>query len=225
MIVHRDVPTVTVDGTPVPLLTALTPSDRPQVLEREHEFSQTWGWDGAREAVARATACVTVVEVMGHLHAPADRVTAFRSVVAALAAGTDPIAIWCPNLVKFVPPAHADGLEILVNVRLFRIEDGEEGELVMDSLGLHVLGLPDVQCHFRGVDPGEMAQVLYNLAAHILEHGDVVDDGHTVPGVRGDERWPCRHEAALIGPERVVLAIDPSGGPARRRRAGWRRRG
>jgi hypothetical protein len=208
MIVHERFGTVIADGTRVPLFTAITPSAERQVIEREHDFSQTWAWPEAQTEVARATACVAVVEVMGHPHEPGDRLTAFRAVAEALAATTDPLAIWSPNVCKFVPPAHADGLEPYINVRLFRVEDGD-GELVMDSLGLHALGLPDVQCRFRSIDPGDMAPVLYNTAAYIVDHGDVIGDGHTIAGPRGDERWRCRHETALIGPDRTVIDIEP----------------
>ncbi len=209
LIAHEDFGTVIADGTRVPVFTAITPSPQLHVIEREHDFSQTWGWPQARAEVARATACVAVTEVMGHLHAPADRLKAFRSVVELVAA-TDPLALWCPNLTKFVPPGHADGLEAFINVRLFRVENGErDGEMVMDSLGLHAFDLPDVQCHFAGIDPDVMSRVLYDTAAYVLENGDVIEDGNTVPGPEGDERWSCRHEAALIGPERVVLDIRP----------------
>ena len=79
----------------------------------------------------------------------------------------------------------------------------------MDTLGLHALGLPDFQIRFRDLPPGRVASVLYNLAAYVLENSDVIDAGHTVAGVNGDEHWPCRHEDALVEPDRVVLDIDP----------------
>jgi len=44
-------------------------------------------------------------------------------------------------------------------------------------------------------------------AAYILEHGDVIEDGHTIAGPGGEEHWHCRHETALVAPERTVLDI------------------
>lgn len=96
----------------------------------------------------------------------------------------------------------------VVNVRLFRIEN-DPGVTVMDTIGLHCLGLPDLQCHFRDLDPGAMARVLYDTAAYVFENGDVIEDGHTVAGVGGDEHWRCQHEDALVEPRREVLDIDP----------------
>ena len=79
----------------------------------------------------------------------------------------------------------------------------------MDTLGLHVLRLPDLQCHFRNIDESRMAGVLYNLAAYIVDAGDIIGDGNTISGVEGTEHWRCQHEMSLIGPERLVLDIHP----------------
>ena len=209
MIVHERFGTVIADGTRVPLFTALTLREPRQVSEAEHDFGQTWGWPEAKEVVARARTAVMVAEVMGTLHPPADRLAAFRTTLEAAVAVTAPLAIWSQNATKFVPPEHANGLESFVNVRLFRVEDSD-GEMVMDSLGLHAFGLPDVQCHFRDLDPNDVSRLLYDTAAYVLDHGDVIEDGHTVPGLDGEERWRCRHEAALVGPEREVLDVEPS---------------
>ena len=78
----------------------------------------------------------------------------------------------------------------------------------MDTLGLHVLGLPDLQCHFTGLDPNGIARILHNTAAYIYEHGDVIDDGHTISGPDG-EAWRCQHEDTLVPPHRLVLDLDP----------------
>ena len=42
----------------------------------------------------------------------------------------------------------AGDLDGLINVRYFSISN-DPGAVVMDTLGLHVFGLPDVQCHFQ----------------------------------------------------------------------------
>ena len=80
----------------------------------------------------------------------------------------------------------------------------------MDSLGLHILRLPDVQCHFVDLNPDTVANFLFNVANYLLVKGDVIHDDETVPGFEPDTRWPCRHEISLIGPEREVLDIEPN---------------
>jgi hypothetical protein len=162
LIAHEQVFTTIADGTRVPLLTFVTPAEP----ERAH-------------------ASVLLAEMMGHLHEREHRRAAFRSVVTALLAMTDPVATWWPNACKLVPPAEAAD-HGFVNVRLFNVQD-EPGEMVMDSLGLHVFGLPDVQCRFRDLEPGRVAAQLYDLAARIFERGGDGDGN------------------ALVAPERAVI--------------------
>ena len=49
------------------------------------------------------------------------------------------------------------------------------------------------------------------MAYYLFERGDVIKDGETVPGVLDRDRWRCQHEMAMVGPERVVLDLDPGG--------------
>jgi hypothetical protein len=97
-----------------------------------------------------------------------------------------------------------------VNVRLFQVQGRQEGEVLMDTIGLAALGLPDLQCHFVGLDPQQVANTLYGAAYYVYENGDVIEDGETIQGAgEGVVRWRCRHEDALMDPARVVLDIDP----------------
>jgi hypothetical protein len=80
--------------------------------------------------------------------------------------------------------------------------------MVMDTLGLHVFELPDVQCHFRGREPGEIAKMLFSTAAYVFRSGDVIADGNTISGPKGDERLVCFHEPALLEPSRQVIDVD-----------------
>jgi hypothetical protein len=86
---------------------------------------------------------------------------------------------------------------------------GAPGEVVMDTLGLAALGLPDLQCHFRNLDRMAVARLLYNTGWYIFSNGDVIADGHTIEGVAPGARWRCRHEDALVPPAREVLDLDP----------------
>jgi hypothetical protein len=98
-----------------------------------------------------------------------------------------------------------------VNLRMFNIQGGPsgEGEIVMDTLGLEVFGLPDLQCHYNGLPPNAVASHLYNLAGYLFDHGDVIEDGHTVQGLEVDQIWKCQHEESLLDPKRVVLDVCP----------------
>jgi hypothetical protein len=132
------------------------------------------------------------------------------AVAEMMGLGHEPAAIWWPASTSPVTPdaLRRHDLVGLVNVRMFRIE-GDPGALVMDTLGLHVLDLPDLRCHFTGLDPDDVARILHTTAAYVDEHGDVIDDGHTISGI-GDDAWRCQHEDALVPPHRLVLDLDPA---------------
>ncbi|HKN44364.1 MAG TPA: DUF4261 domain-containing protein, partial [Propionibacteriaceae bacterium] len=68
--------------------------------------------------------------------------------------------------------------------------------------------LPDVQCHFREREPGEIAKMLFSTAAYLFRSGDVIADGNTISGPKGDERLVCFHEPALLEPSRRVIDVD-----------------
>ncbi len=184
------------------------------------EVSQTWDWPGAEQALTEARASVLVTEVFAAGYPVRDRVAALTSVVAAVAGATSPVAISWPTSQRVSDPAATlePGVGGLLNVRLFTVSDDED-ELVMDTLGLAPFGLPDLQCHFRDLEPAALAAVLFSAATYVLEAGDVIADGETISGPRGDEHWPCRHEVALVGPARTVLDVDPGDPYAAGRRA------
>src|SRR5215831_2919502 len=100
------------------------------------------------------------------------------------------------------PRAPAERLEV------FRVE-GTASDVVMDTLGLQVFGLPDLQCHCHGIELPRLATYLRNAANYIFERGDVVRDGDTIEGLEPGEKWRCLQEEALIPPDRLVIDLDP----------------
>jgi hypothetical protein len=210
------------DGSPVrPLVAAVLPGS-PLGTDGKQlpDTSQTWDWPGADQALAGARASVLVSELDAAPYGPRDRAAALTATVVALSSATGPVAISWPTSQRVTDPAEpaVDGLGGLLNVRLFTVSD-EEDERIMDTRGLAPFGLPDVQIHFRDLDPGRLAGVLYATASYLLEVGDVISDGNTIPGPEGDERWRCLHEDALVAPARRVIDIDPGDPYAAGRRA------
>ena len=61
--------------------------------------------------------------------------------------------------------------------------------------------------HFTTLDPAQVSAYLYNTAVYLIQNGDVIEDGHTLDSIDGQEKWPCQHEDALVGPEREVVEI------------------
>lgn len=95
-----------------------------------------------------------------------------------------------------------------MNVRLFNIE-GSENEILMDTIGLGSLGLPDLQCHFKNLNPNDIAKMLRTYGDYILKKGDVINDGETIQGLSANDKWKCKHEISLVEPKRIILDINP----------------
>lgn len=214
-------------GTAYPTTAIVVEVDGEPHNERfRDDLRQTWGFPGARDAVDATGATVLVTDALAHLLQPPRRLELFQGVLAAVVEVAPPLAIhWAPAG-HLVDPAgwrrqldDGDRLHGAVNVRLFR--DGERrGELVMDTLGLAALGLPDVQCHFYDLDAGLMAGWLRAVAKHLFDNGPVLRDGATVSGFVPLSRWKVETEAAILPPHREVVDVDTGDGHA----AGLRRR-
>jgi hypothetical protein len=177
-----------------------------------HDLTQTWSWPEAAPTLARTTYTLMVADPMGRLHAPGPRAAAFRAVVNAIIAQTRPIGTWWPASTLALPPqaATTPPLGGLVNVRLFN-NAGRPGHLLMDTVGMHALGLPDAQIYFHDLSEGRVAALLFDLAKYVFS-GANIHPGHTVQGVHADQRWRVSYQPAKVDPERLVLELDP--GPA-----------
>jgi hypothetical protein len=81
-----------------------------------------------------------------------------------------------------------------------------ENDIVMDTIGLNRLGLPDLQVRFTQYDANAIGLLLWNYAYYIADNGDIIADGNTIEGP-GGEVWHCLHVPSLVGPERIVLTM------------------
>ena len=193
-----------------PLLTVImTASPLGQGGKTLPDASQTWGWEGAEAAVSACRRSLLVSEMFDDNRTPHERWGAMSGVVAELAALTDPTVLSWPQSQRVGNPKlfTSGDLDGLINVRYFSIAN-DPGVIVMDTLGLHVFGLPDVQCHFRDREPGEIATMLFSTAVYLFQSGDVIADGNTISGRWIDERLRCFHEPALLAPSRTVIDVD-----------------
>jgi hypothetical protein len=197
------------DGS-APLLTVIMPgSPLGEGGKALPDVSQTWDWEGAEAAVASCRSSLLVTEMLGEGWTPEDRWGAMSGVVAELIKHTHPKVISWPQSQRVGDPNLfvAGDLAGLINVRYFSIAN-DPGAIVMDTLGLQAFGLPDVQCHFRDREPAEIAAMLFSTAVYLFRSGDVIADGNTISGPKGDERLLCFREPALLEPRREVIDVD-----------------
>lgn len=184
-------------------------------------ISQTWHWGDGRALALNAKAALRIVD-HGSRFEYKERLRRIRLVVTSVARVTNPVAIhWTESqqigdpqeLLRAVEENWADPVLFAVNVRLFRI-DPEPGDafgmtsFVMDTFGLAPLGLPDVQCHFRQLDPTVVGPVLYDVAQTLFERGPVILSGSKVAGPEG-ESWTAQFEDSIADPPRGVIDLNP----------------
>ena len=86
-------------------------------------------------------------------------------------------------------------------------------DMMVDSVGMSTLFLPDLQYHFHGVDPNHVVFHAYNVLDYIFEHGNIIGDGETIAGLQNGEmnqdiQWKVQYEDSLIQPVREVLDIN-----------------
>jgi hypothetical protein len=217
-IFHRDVPIELANGS-VCAQTAVLGSDQGVTPEElEPLLQQTRDWPGARDAVARARRRLLVTDLMSSSLGAPQRLDVFMRATAALVRVLRPIAIAWRTAGKVVDPDaflramesgdRLDKFLVAMNVRMFNVGN-EPGEMVMDTMGLASLRVPDLQVHYRDLDPNDVAHHLFNTALYVFEKGDVLEDGHTVDGVAPGQKWRCQHEEPLVGPKRVVVDLNP----------------
>jgi len=198
------------------LVGATVPLD-PGLLEKA--LQQTWDWPEVRQVVASTPCALLANDFVAAGLERKLRNKQFRCFLRAVQEIAPCKAMHWMNTQKIVNPERfvfqqgeeePQPLYGSINVRLFNIQ-GTSGDILMDTLGLGVMGLPDIQCHYRGLQPDDVAPILYNVAYYIFQHGDIIKNGETVPGVLENDKWRCQHEMALVGPERIVLDLDPGG--------------
>ena len=204
------------DKQSVPSQIAILRADTPfDPSEYDDAIQQTWDWPEKQEAIAQSKHCILVTEVMGRGLEVEDRLEILQAVMHVIIENGGVTAISQSNARCLLNPQtyiqhHADGYVYygVINVRFFNISN-HEGDMLMDSVGGSVFGVPDVQCHFRGLDPSDISRFVFNSAVYLIQNGDVIEDGHTLAGIEQGSKWRCQHEDALVAPERVVLDANP----------------
>ncbi len=180
-------------------------------------IQQSWACEDASDRISACLSRRCVTEMMARLLEPADRLKLFHGVLQAFAEITKPHAIVFAHSQQIIapevylgschkPPLHRPGS---LNVRFFRITNSDANDMIMDTRGLDEIGLHDIQCHFRDLDPNDVSRVLYNTAIYVAENGAVIESGHTIVGTTPESKWGCQFENSLLNPRREVLDLNP----------------
>ncbi len=176
-------------------------------------------WPEAKEIIKSATGKIIISDLLFGYFDYKIRFNLFRKVLLSITSLVPCLAIhWKgsqkltnPYYEKVISPStkkqRLNLLDLAVNVRMFKIENN--GEIIMDTVGLSNFGLPDLQCHYKNLPPNDIAQILYSSAEYMYLNGDVIKDGETIQGISENDHWICQHEVAIVKPNRIVLDINP----------------
>lgn len=107
-------------------------------------------------------------------------------------------------------PRESRFIHFAVNVRFFNIKD--TNDMMVDSLGMNTLYLPDVQYHFHGMDQNWVVNHAYNVLSYIFNNENPIESGDPIDGIVNgamsrEVMWRCQYENALIQPVREVIDI------------------
>lgn len=205
------------DGAIPAQLVLLPASGGPDPEKYADAFQQSWSFRNAREVLESCHHSCLFSDLMSAALPQDVRRKVLAGGLVAILECLQIDAVYFPETQQFLEPARLladlnqqqlNPTTGFVNVRFFNVSN-TPGDMVMDTLGLASFGLTDLQVHFHSMEPNDVARVLHNTAVYILERGDVIDNGHTIQGRSGDERWPCRQEESLLEPKRVVLDVNP----------------
>jgi hypothetical protein len=181
-----------------------------------HAYRQAWHWHTAQDVTAKCSHDLMVTDLMALPLPYRDRVIYFQKFLISVVKAMKPQALYFTSSDKLVDPAEyiqqidAHGFEnlyALLNVRLYNVTGSG---MLMDSIGMHALGLPDFQIQFSDKDPGQVAGMLYSCAQYIYDHGSVIENGNTIEGIEEGSRWPCIYSTAAVDPKRSVIDVKPS---------------
>jgi Domain of unknown function (DUF4261) len=209
------------DKGALPAQILLFPSERKDDKTKiEDAVQQSWNLPTAKEIVSSLPHKILVNDLMARGLPHKERLSIFLDALEAIVTTLRCGAIhWrasqqVTSSAFFLEARRKKDRHILfagpLNVRFFNTPNNRfPDEALADTMGLSVFGLPDIQCHFHGLDVNQMVPLLYNIGVYLFENGDVIESGHTIPGIEAGENWRCQHENSLVAPKRVVLDINP----------------
>lgn len=180
-------------------------------------LAQTWWWPEAGTALAGAKGTLVLQERLGGWVDPLRRVDAFRRVLGIVVDAMRPRALVWPGAdVVTDPDLAAESLVGVFNVRRQPSPEALDGWLI-DTLGLEILNIPDLEIHARGLDPETLAGILLRHAEAFVRGTEFIADGDPVmedgAGPEGGDLWfTARYRDATAAPthRRVVAFLAPS---------------
>ena len=102
-------------------------------------------------------------------------------------------------------------MDLVLNIRFFRIAEADS--MMVDSLGMITLSMPDVQYHFHSMDPNDVVVHAYTILEMMIECEKPFADGDSCDSIHDGEfdqniQWFVQYEDSLIQPSRPVIDVN-----------------
>jgi len=204
------------EGKHIPIqMLFINAEDKFEYSKYQNEVKQSWDWSDINTILPCCSKRLVITDFMARGLENQRKIDLFNKVISVFIEETRCDALYMPlsmcfrNPKVFIDYKNNGGVNYgFFNIRFYTIEN-TNGEMIMDSIGLYDFMLPDVQCHFRKLNPPEVAKALYNIANYIMENGDIIENGNTVQGISENDKWYCQHENSILEPKRIVIDINP----------------
>jgi hypothetical protein len=182
----------------------------PMEADYEDELARSTRFPEGRGRVRASRHLVRVTATEYSEDTPRERYERLVAIVGGLVARSVPTAVVSRATGEVLDPRRIEEtpMGLAVNVRRLPSPTAE-GATLMDTTGLDWLGVPDLQCHFKGIDPDALETYLYGIAEYLLDEGDFVRDGQALQGIDFHDRWKVKHEVSLAEPRRKVIDLNP----------------
>lgn len=184
-----------------------------------NSFGQSWNWNGAEEIVRKCSYEILLTDVMSRNMDYKERIEYFQKFVASIVSAMNPSAVWVRNSEMILEPTdylekssqnNYQNINAFMNVRLFNIRE-TENEMIMDTLGLNSLGLPDFEFRFANYKEQQIAGLLFNYGHYLFENGVVIEHGNTIEGIEENSKWKCYFNHSQLEPKRIIIEINNGG--------------
>ena len=98
-----------------------------------------------------------------------------------------------------------------VNMRYFNITG--TNDMLVDTLGMSTLFMPDLQYHFHAINPDQIINHAYSYLKYIFDNEKKKKNGDTIDGLKNKDsnnitKWKLQYEDSLIQPIREVIDVN-----------------
>lgn len=178
---------------------------------------QNWHWENAQVELEKCKHEILVTDFLSRSLEPRVRIVLMQQMLFALVKVRKPLVIVSEHGEKLIDPvvfAHDCldtnyvALDLMVNVRLFNVDQPEYGKLLMDTIGLHALGISDFEMFFNDDEMiNNVANRLWDYAYYLMEAGDVIENENTIEGFEEGSKLVCHKAFATTQPRRTVVSL------------------